>query len=103
MNTTITPSLGEENVALARKCLALIRDIAARGTLSYDPENVGYILQELSQVLLERTGEQETHFPPVSATVLRGLGKLLEELDFVNDSSEDLTRMDVKRNHGQWN
>jgi hypothetical protein len=55
------------NVELARKCLGLIRDIAERGALSWDPDDIGYALQELSQVLLERTGTEEDLARPVSA------------------------------------
>src|ERR1700689_1781773 len=84
MNTEHT----ESNIHLARKCLAMIRDIAARGALSPDPEHVGYALQELSQALLERTGTEEVHFIPISATLIGGLDKLYEELDFVDVSSQ---------------
>jgi hypothetical protein len=35
----------ESNLNLAKKCLSLIRDIAARGASSSNPENVGYALQ----------------------------------------------------------
>jgi hypothetical protein len=55
------------SVDLARKCLALIRDIAEWGALSWDPADVGYALQELSQVLLERTGTEDRVFEPVPA------------------------------------
>src|SRR5215831_15018958 len=55
------------NTALARKCLELIRDIAGLGASSWDQETVGYALQELSQVLLERTGSEAVIFLPVPA------------------------------------
>lgn len=48
-------------------CLALIRDIAGRGALPENPEHVGYALQEISQVLFERTGTEERRFEPVPA------------------------------------
>jgi hypothetical protein len=57
----------QKNTELARRCLALIRDIAERGVLSWDPEHVGYALQELSQVLLERLGIEDRIFEPVPA------------------------------------
>ena len=57
-------AVDEPNLERAKHCLALIRDIAARGERSADPEHVGYALQELSQVLLERTGTQEIDFEP---------------------------------------
>lgn len=75
------------NVETARKCLALIRDIADRGASSWDPNNVGYALQELSQVLLERTGAQERLFEPVAAGELRDLAALYAELEFVDGMS----------------
>jgi hypothetical protein len=57
--TKCNPKHDGRNVKLARKCLGLIRDIADRGAMSWDPEIVGYALQELSQVLLERTRTED--------------------------------------------
>jgi hypothetical protein len=71
------------NIDQARRCLALIRDIADRGAWSHDPQIVGYALEELSQVLLERTGCQDRVFEPVSAEVIPNLPALLVELEFV--------------------
>ncbi len=71
----------------AKHCLRLIRDIAARGASSWNPERVGYALQELTQVLLERTGIEERVFEPVPAGELGDLSKLIEELEFVNTAS----------------
>jgi hypothetical protein len=56
----------ESRVKTAKLCLALIRNIAARGARSENSEHIGYALQEISQVLLERTGTQERYFEPVS-------------------------------------
>ena len=50
------PTDGTERIQLAKKCLALISRIAARGACSQNPAHIGYALQELTQVLLERTG-----------------------------------------------
>ena len=77
-------------VEQARKCLALIEQIAARGASSPDPAHVGYALQELSQVLIERTGDQRRLFVPVSADQITGLPALMKELEFVDWCSEDL-------------
>ena len=85
---TVNPN----NVELARKCLELIRDIADRGASSWDPEQVGYALQELSQVLLARTGCDERLFEPVAADRIPHLRCLCEELAFVNDSSQGMMR-----------
>jgi hypothetical protein len=82
------------NIEDAKRCLRLIRDIADRGASSWNPEHVGYALQELTQVLLERTGESERVFEPVSADGLGELRPLLAELDFVNGCSEDMARAD---------
>ena len=75
---------------LARRCLSLISEIAGRGARSRDPELIGYALQELTQVLYERTGQDDRVFEPVPPDQLRGLSKLYEELDFVNGCSHDL-------------
>jgi hypothetical protein len=79
-------------VELARKCLELIRDIADRGASSWNPELVGYALQELSQVLLERTGSDDRLFEPVHAGQIPNLGRLYEELAFVDGASQDMMR-----------
>jgi len=77
-------------VELARKCLGLIRDTAERGASSWDPKVVGYALQELSQVLLERTGTDEREFEPVPADEIHDLAKLYEELAWVEGCTQDL-------------
>jgi len=71
------------NVKLVRKCLTLIRNIADWGASSSDLSNVGYALQELSQVLLERTGVQDRYFEPVPAGEIEGLAAPYKELEFV--------------------
>jgi hypothetical protein len=76
-------------VDLARRCLALIRDIADCGVWSHDRQVVGYALQELSQVLLERRGMEERVFEPASAEIIAGLPGLLEELEFVEGAISD--------------
>ena len=85
---------GAYNMSMAKKCLELIRDIAERGARSNNPENVGYALQELTQVLFERTGSDDILFDPVSADKLSGLDKLYEELDYVDAGSQDFARLD---------
>ena len=75
---------------MARKCLGLIRDIADRSASSWDAEAVGYALQELSQVLLERTGTQERIFEPVAADQIRDLSSLYTELEWVNGFSQEI-------------
>src|SRR6266852_6028502 len=80
----------EARIELARKCLRLIGRIADRGARSQSPANIGYVLQELSQVLLERTGTQNRVFEPVDADQLHDLTRLYGELDFVDVCSSDL-------------
>jgi hypothetical protein len=81
---------GNANLDLARKCLSLIRDIADRGAMSWDPEAVGYALQELSQVLLERTGTEDRIFEPIAAGEIPDLAELYAELEFVDSGSQSL-------------
>ena len=79
----------EARIELAKTCLRLIGRIAERGARSQKPENIGYVLQELSQVLLERTGKEERGFEPVDADQLHDLSRLYGELDFVDVSSSE--------------
>ena len=81
------------NLELARKCLEWIRDTAGRGASSWDPNVIGYALQELSQVLYERTGVQERAFEPVAPDEIYDLPALLEELDFVDSLSQSMASM----------
>ena len=74
----------------ARACLGKIRDVADRGLRAVDPRNVGYALQELTQVLCERTGDEERYFEPVDADRIGDLDDLWEELDFVDGLSQGL-------------
>jgi hypothetical protein len=79
-------------VELARKCLERIRDIADRGASSWDPNVVGWALQELSQILFERTGTQDRYFEPVTPAEINDLPALCAELDFVHECSEEFGR-----------
>ena len=82
---------------LAQKCLIAIRDIADRAVRSLDPENMGYAIQELTQVLVERTGNDERLFEPVSIEQINDLPKLYAELDFVDGCSQDLVASAAQR------
>ena len=81
---------GSNNIELAKRCLALISDIAGRGACSQSPENIGYALQELTQVMVERTGSDDLLFEPVPADEIRDLQWLHEELGFVDSCSQSL-------------
>jgi hypothetical protein len=76
------------NFELAQKCLIAIRDISDRAVRSLDPENMGYAIQELTQVLVERTGNDERLFEPVSIAQIGDLSKLYAELEFVDECSQ---------------
>ena len=78
------------NFELAQKCLIAIRDIADRAVRSIDPGIMGYAIQELTQVLVERTRNDERLFETVSIEKINDLPKLYAELDFVDGSSQDL-------------
>jgi hypothetical protein len=82
--------IGPHNIKLAKRCLALISDIAGRGACSQNPEHIGYALQELTQVLLERTGNNDRLFEPVPANQIRDLPWLHEELAFVDSLSQSM-------------
>jgi hypothetical protein len=95
--TPENPASQESKFELAQKCLIAIRDIADRAVRSLDPENMGYAIQELSQVLLERTGNDERLFEPVSVEQIDDLPKLYAELDFVDGCSQDLVASAARR------
>ena len=80
-----------DRLVMAKRCLQLISDIAGRSAGCWNPEVVGYALQELTQVFLERTGTQERLFEPVPPDQIPDLGKLFEELDLVDSFSESMT------------
>ena len=86
----INMAFEQKNIELGRRCLGLIRDIAERGATSSNAEQVGYALQELSQVLLERTGTQERYFEPEGSLGTDDLKHLYEELDFVDSASQSM-------------
>ena len=84
---------GHRNTALARRCLELIRDIADRGALAWDPEQIGFALQELSQVLFERSGSEDRVFEPLPPAQLSDLQRVYEELEFVDNASTAMQRV----------
>jgi hypothetical protein len=101
MNMTSDVAVDQAKIKLAKMCLALIRNIAARGVSSEDPAHVGYALQEISQVLFERTGTQERRFESVPADQITGLEALHKELDFLDSLSHDIADSEQVGN-GFW-
>jgi hypothetical protein len=88
-----------EHFELAQQCLIAIRDIADRAVRSLDPENMGYAIQELTQVLVERTGNDERLFEPVSIEQINDLPKLYAELEFVEACSQEFEARAARRIH----
>jgi hypothetical protein len=60
--------------------------------LAGDAEQIGFALQELSQVLFERSGSEDRVFEPLPPAQLRDLRRLYEELEFVDGVSKDMQR-----------
>lgn len=85
-----------DNNEVARKCLRLISEIADRGARAQDPDQMGYALQELTQVLFERTGNDDRVFEPVSPSELKGLRELHTELEWVNCFAQDLRALPLR-------
>ena len=83
-------STSANNIELAKRCLALISDIAGRGACSQSPEDIGYALQELTQVLVERTGSDERLFEPIPADEIHDLPWLHKELALVDSFSQGM-------------
>ena len=57
----------------------------------------GYALQELTQVLVERTGAQGRIFEPMPVDRLGDLAQLLSELDFVKGCLEDMMHTEARQ------
>ncbi|MFN7992745.1 MAG: hypothetical protein U0Q18_04050 [Bryobacteraceae bacterium] len=79
---------------LARHCLMLIRSVATQGIISPNSEIVEYALQELSQVLVERTGIEEFVFDLVDSDEIRDLAFYLDRLYHLAQSSRALAYRD---------
>jgi hypothetical protein len=78
----ITWSNSDENIALKRKCLALITRIAARGASSLDPDDVNVALQELAYLLNQWCRSDD-------------LRQLHGELEWFRPTSDGLTAFDM--------
>ena len=59
MHKDLNPVTELNKLEVAKKCLRMISDIATRAADSNDAEHISYAIQELSQVLFERTGSEE--------------------------------------------
>ena len=77
-------------IETARHCLRLIGDIADRSTTSSDLADGGYALQELRQVEVESAGAKDRLFEPVPGDEIVNPEPLLTELQFVDDSLQDM-------------
>ncbi len=83
-------------IALAKKCLVLISWIASEGARSNNPEHIGFALQELSQILFERTGNLDRIFPAISADEITDLNTLYAMLDVVAGFTEDMVGVRIE-------
>lgn len=90
----MTQEVAATRMENAKKCLAWMARIAAQGACSEDPQHVGYVLEELSQVLFEQSGSEDRVFEPIPANQIRNLERLLEELELVNAFSSDMAGLD---------
>ena len=79
-------------VETARHCLRLIRDVADRGAVSSDPANVGSA--ELRQAVVESVGDKGRLFEPVPANEIVDLDPLLTELQWLDNSLQDMCEKD---------
>lgn len=90
----MTKEVSGIRIATAKECLSLISRIAGRGSSSNRPESISYALEELSQVLVERTGTEERVFEPVTADQIRDLDWLLDELGLVDSFSSSIEALE---------
>ena len=80
-----------QRVDLARRCLVLIRRIAAYGAISEKPDVVSYALHELRQALRERVGREDDRlFDHLASYRTCDLAGLLQELGQVDTFAGDL-------------
>jgi hypothetical protein len=79
-------------IETARHCLRLFRDIADRGAASADSANVGYAFQEQRQIVVESAGAEDRLFEPVPPNEIVDLEPLLTELQFVDDSLQNMCK-----------
>jgi hypothetical protein len=81
---------------MAKQCLELIARIAARGAYAHNQEHFIYALQELRQVLLERSGSDERIFDPERLPPMDELRYLRGELAFMDSCSQELGRRSLQ-------
>ena len=86
---TPAPIDNAANILLAQECLMMISNMAARGARSLDPERIGYILQELSQVIGERNGSKDIVFELMPPQRIPDLPHLHAALSFMHGISQD--------------
>jgi hypothetical protein len=77
-DTVIDPHA--DSTELARKCLRLIRDIAHAGSCAQSPNDVGTALEDVSQIIFERTGIKGQFFAPTSPDCIPDLHTLYDQL-----------------------
>ena len=90
MSIRITDFSSAQNITLARKCLELIRDIAARAVSAEDPRHLSCALQDLTEVLT--TGIEERRVEEFPISVIADLEDLFKGLDTWRADSAYCTR-----------
>ena len=90
-STCMATAASKQRVDLARRCLVLIRRIAAYGAISETPDVVSYALHELRQALRERVGREDDRlFDHLASYRNCDLARLLQELGQVDTFAGDL-------------
>jgi hypothetical protein len=79
---------------MAKACLALVRDIADGGASSWSADHVGFVLQDLTQVLLEFAWTNDARFPPIWVWEMAVLSSLHLELQSMDQFSQGLAESD---------
>src|ERR1700728_2420288 len=95
MSIRITDFSSAQNITLARKCLELIRDIAARAVSAEDPRHLSCALQDLTEVLTSGIEERRVDEFPIS--VIADLEGLFKGLDTVNYNSLQMARRKTRK------
>src|SRR5690242_6183101 len=80
------------NIDKARRCFALIREIAEFGAGAWDPNTVGHVLQEFGDAFLRQTGREDPEFHLVPLDEMNGLDVLLAELQSLLEGIRTIDR-----------
>ena len=95
----------ESNINLVRRCLTLISRIAARGARSPFEEHICDTLMELTYALDQSRRRMEAEGDDFESPRTRTLKRLLEELEYIDSTSEPLKAQLVLKymTRNMWN